>query len=285
MDILDQPIAGLVGHPLAGGPADERTLRVFHEPLRVAHRNCQEPSQRLHHVRKGEVLDGVPTSRFGQLLQQLASVVAQVGFQRHHMVASEPRRHQGTVLGVLRWVTAYRQLHDGRLGWPLGVDRGRLKPCGREVAPVQQSGSDICVAGQEPVSALGVGPQYRLFLVDTREHLMGVQVERRVIVIEAREVHVAAYPEETVGGVGRCGFSPCWPSSLVGGTWRSTVETVDGSALVICLQNDWACPASRRRSSLRSASSTYAPGTPSSAGLARNAAAVACHPFNSQTDH
>ena len=57
------------------------------------------------------------------------------------------------------------------------------------------------------------------------------------------------------------------------------------SGLVVCLQNDWACPASRRRSSLRSASSTYAPGTPSSAGLARNAAAVACHPINSQTDH
>ena len=48
--------------------------------------------------------------------------------------------------------------------------------------------------------------------------------------------------------------------------------------LVVCLQNDWACPASRRRSSLRSASSTYAPGTPSSAGLARNAAAVRMPP-------
>ena len=37
--------------------------------------------------------------------------------------------------------------------------------------------------------------------------------------------------------------------------------------------------------SLRSASSTYAPGTPSSAGLARNAAAGACHDAISQTDH
>ena len=57
------------------------------------------------------------------------------------------------------------------------------------------------------------------------------------------------------------------------------------AALVVCLQNDWACPASRRRPWLRSAYSTYAPGTPSSAGLARNAAAVACHTINSQTDH
>ena len=37
--------------------------------------------------------------------------------------------------------------------------------------------------------------------------------------------------------------------------------------------------------SLRSASSTYASGTPSSAGLARNADEVACHTISSQTDH
>ena len=54
---------------------------------------------------------------------------------------------------------------------------------------------------------------------------------------------------------------------------------------MVRLQNNMACPACQRRSWLRSASSTYAAGTPSSSGLARNAAADACQTAISQTDH
>ena len=57
------------------------------------------------------------------------------------------------------------------------------------------------------------------------------------------------------------------------------------SRLVVCLQNGSPGPRSHRRPSRRSASSTYAPGTPSSAGLGRNAAADAGHTAISQTDH
>ena len=69
--------------------------------------------------------------------------------------------------------------------------------------------------------------------------------------------------------------------------WSKVVQQVvrKGDCLVVCLQNNLVCPACRRRPWLCSAFSTYAPGTPSSAGLARNAAAGASHTAISQTAH